>query len=165
MTNKQNKVLLSLGSNIGEREDIINEAINTINNNYGINVNRAGIYETEPVGYLDQNWFLNTCILMETKVNPENLLKYLKNLEIELGRQHRERWKEREIDIDILLYEDKVIENNTIEVPHPRMHKRKFVLVPAVDIAGEMKHPKLNMNLNELLVNCEDESEVLLFKE
>jgi 2-amino-4-hydroxy-6-hydroxymethyldihydropteridine diphosphokinase len=92
------------------------------------------------------------------------LITTLKNLEVELGRVDRGKWKEREIDIDIIMYEDITLNHNKLELPHPRMHERKFVLIPANEIESKMIHPVFNIDIRKLLENCEDSSEIKIYE-
>jgi 2-amino-4-hydroxy-6-hydroxymethyldihydropteridine diphosphokinase len=159
------KVLLSLGSNIGDRKEYLQKVINycTIYNILS-NIKLSNIYETEPFGEKEQAYFLNMCISGLTSLSALSLIDTLKNLEIEMGRIDRGKWKAREIDIDILLYEDIELNNEKLELPHPRMHQRKFVLVPANEIESDMIHPILNKTLKELLIECNDESDLKIFE-
>ena len=158
-------ILLSLGANLGSRRKTIEAAIKTLVSSKLItDVRTASYYETEPVGFLEQPWFLNTAISGFTKLPLNRLMEICKTTEKELGRTKGERWHEREIDIDILLYGDKIIKKEKVEVPHPRMHERKFVLVPAAEIAGNALHPSFNLTINQLLFGCKDTSEIRLLE-
>ncbi len=158
----KNKVLLSLGSNLGDRKKNLLDVIKYLNN-YKIleNIKLSDIYETSPVGVFNQPDFLNMCVSGFTSHSANNLIFILKNLEIELGRIDRGKWKEREIDIDVLLYEDLVLEKDELILPHPRMHERMFVLQPANEIEPNMIHPIFDKEINELLVECIDNSQVV----
>jgi 2-amino-4-hydroxy-6-hydroxymethyldihydropteridine diphosphokinase len=160
------KVLLSLGTNLGDRREIILKTINYLREKGLIeNIRVSKYYETEPVGYLDQPWFLNIALTGETSLDAEDLLFKLKNAERQLGRKERGKWKEREIDIDILLFGEISLKSNDIEIPHPRMQDRMFVLKPAADIAGEMMHPILKKKIDDLLSKCTDNSIVKPYPE
>lgn len=160
MDNK-NFVLLSVGANVGDKRSTILRAYEIIKES-GIleNVTLSSFYETEPVGFKDQPWFLNAAISGYTDINNTDLISMLKSIEYALGRKPRERWHEREIDLDILLYGNNKIESKPLTVPHPRMHQRRFVLLPASEIAGNAIHPIFGLSINSLLENCEDKSEV-----
>jgi 2-amino-4-hydroxy-6-hydroxymethyldihydropteridine diphosphokinase len=161
--NNKNFVLLSVGANVGNKKSTILNAYKMIQE-AGIleNVTLSSFYETEPVGVKNQPWFLNAAISGYTDINNNELITMLKSIEYALGRKPRERWHEREIDLDILLYGNNKIETKPLTVPHPRMHQRRFVLLPASEIAGNAIHPVFGLSINSLLQNCEDKSEVNL---
>ena len=153
--------MLSLGANLGDRQANIDTAVrHLINESVLTDVRTSSYYETEPVGFTDQPPFINIVLTGFTKMSLVGLMQYCKSVEYFMGRRIRKRWHEREIDIDILLYADTVTHNSRLTIPHPRMHKRKFVLVPANEIAGKTMHPKLNKSISRLLEECEDNSEV-----
>ncbi len=120
----------------------------------------SSYYETEPYGVKDQAWFLNIAMLAETTHSPQELLFLCKALEYLLGRKPRARWHEREIDIDLLLYNDYVTETEKLIVPHSMMHKRNFVMAPVAEIAPNMIHPKLLETMSDLYIRCEDTSQI-----
>ncbi len=153
--------LLSLGSNIGDRIKYINDACDLLEVR-GVmnNITRSSFYETEPFGVKEQENFINIALAGFTDLSVFALLAACKTIELELGRQHRERWHEREIDIDIIIYGNEVIHSDKLIVPHPFMNKRKFVLIPATEIAAKAKDPLSCKTLAELLQECEDESDV-----
>ncbi|MDA3844813.1 MAG: 2-amino-4-hydroxy-6-hydroxymethyldihydropteridine diphosphokinase [Candidatus Kapabacteria bacterium] len=169
-SNSENKpvfTMLSLGTNLGDRQANIDTAVrHLINESVLTDVRTSSYYETEPVGFIDQPPFINIVLTAMTKMSLANLMQYCKSVEYFMGRTIRMRWHEREIDIDILLYADTVIHSSRLTIPHPRMHERKFVLVPANEIADKTMHPKLNKSISRLLEECKDNSEVrsLLFK-
>lgn len=158
----KNKVLLSLGSNLGDRKQNLLNVIKYLNNYKILEISKvSSIFETAPLGVFNQPEYLNMCVSGYTQISALALISILKNLEIELGRVERGKWKEREIDIDLLLYEDIIIDNEKLILPHPRMHERRFVLVPANEIEPEMIHPKVEKDINTLLNECLDTSKVL----
>jgi 2-amino-4-hydroxy-6-hydroxymethyldihydropteridine diphosphokinase len=129
---------LGLGSNLGNREQSLEDAIVAINETIGIHViQRSSIYETEPVGVTTQPMFLNLVLKIETNLDPQMLLSVVKQIETRLGRQPRYRWGPREIDIDILLYDELEVNEPNLRIPHPRMWEREFVLNPLREIAPE----------------------------
>lgn len=123
------------------------------------------IYKTEPVGNINQDEFFNMCVLIDTRYPPKILLQKCQDIETLLGRvRSPEKWGPRIIDIDILLYEDLLVDEPDLQIPHPRMAERRFVLEPLNEIAPLFKHPILGKTVHRLLVECSDESRVLLFK-
>lgn len=147
------KAYLGLGSNIGNRELQLNEAIKILHAYQGIQVTQVShIYETEPVGYTNQPTFLNLCIEIETELNPQSLLKCCLATEQQLHRKREIRWGPRTLDVDILLFGDQIIEQDNLSVPHPRMKERSFVLIPLNDIATNQIEPISNKSIGQLVV-------------
>ncbi len=158
---KKVPVMLSLGSNLGEKTLNITRAIELLSKGKIIeNIVISSYYESEPLGYSNQPNFINAIVIGETTLSAENLLKECKKIEQNLGRQFRPRWHEREIDIDIILYSDKIIHTEELQIPHPELMKRKFVLIPANEIAGNWKVPPTSNTIAELLENCPDKTRV-----
>lgn len=143
------KIYLGLGSNVGEREEFLRAAINTLSAKI-TNTTISSFYATAPWGKTDQAEFLNLCIFGETNLKPEELLKFIKQLEVSLGRAHSEKWGPREIDIDILFYDDLVVNTSQLEIPHPFLAERAFVLIPLAEIAPNLKHPVFKKTISEL---------------
>jgi 2-amino-4-hydroxy-6-hydroxymethyldihydropteridine diphosphokinase len=136
---------LALGTNLGDREGYLREAIARLGAAPGVNFRRASrVYETEPVGPPGQPQYLNMVVELEVaeEVTPRRLLETAKRIESDLGRQHRERWGPREIDIDVLLVGDERVKEDDFEVPHPRLWERPFVVVPLADLAPELVSPE-----------------------
>lgn len=144
------KVYLGLGSNLGNRAHNIYVALRRLGDTIQLD-QVSSLYETEPVGIVDQPWFLNLVCGGETDLSPEALLGLAKRIEREIGRREGTRFGPRLIDIDILLYDDLVLDTPRLEIPHPRLHQRAFVLVPLNEIAPELVHPRLGVNIQHLL--------------
>lgn len=163
---KQSDSFLSLGSNLGDRMGYLKGGIESIAAIPGITLEmNSNVYETDPVGVTDQPAFLNMAVKIVTSLEPAELLAELKSIENRLGRLHRERWREREIDIDIIFYGNSVVSSEQLTIPHERAHTRRFVLQPLADIAPDFEHPVLHKTVKELLVECADKSGVSRFRE
>jgi 2-amino-4-hydroxy-6-hydroxymethyldihydropteridine diphosphokinase len=143
-------VYLSLGSNVGDREDHLRDALTRLQAQGRI-VSVSSFYETEPVEFTDQAWFLNCAVALETTKTPESLMEALLYVEQRMGRQRIQRKGPRTIDIDILLFGDKIVDSAKLTIPHPAMHERRFVLEPLAEIAPEALHPALKKTIRELL--------------
>ena len=149
---------LGLGTNLGDRETWLNKALELISGPVGPVTACSGIYETEPWGFESRNNFLNMVIKVQTDLKPSDLLEKLSIIENQLGRKKSGRkYISRTIDIDILLYGNRVIDKSGLKIPHPLMQDRRFVLVPLCDIAPELIHPVLNKTFAALLKDCSDE--------
>lgn len=153
-------VYLALGSNIGNREENLRKAITQLAES-GIKIKTiSSIYETEPVDYLDQDWFLNGVLEAETSLEPLALLRTMRAIETAMGSKKPFAKGPRLIDLDILLYADQTIDTPELQVPHPRMLDRKFVMVPLAEIAPDVRHPSWNATAAEILVTSTDRSAV-----
>jgi len=155
---------LSLGSNLGDRGENLAVALKRLEEKVKI-VKVSSIYETEPVGYEDQPWFLNLVCAVETGLSPQALLKLAKAIERKLGRRGTVRFGPRIIDIDILLYDGLTLDSPDLVIPHPRLAERAFVLVPLKEIAPNLVHPSLGLTIEELLERLENPEEVRLYSE
>ena len=143
-------IYIALGTNLGDRLANLRAAIDAFDPEIIVTA-ESHVYETPPWGYEDQPAFLNMVVKAETDLEPESLLAYLKQLEVELGREDNFRWGPRLIDLDILFYDDLVIESPPLVIPHPRLHERGFVLIPLLDIAPDIVHPKFQVRVEEFL--------------
>jgi 2-amino-4-hydroxy-6-hydroxymethyldihydropteridine diphosphokinase len=154
-------VFLGIGTNLGDRENNLENALVEIEKLIGWVIKTSSVYETEPWGFHTKDKFLNMVVKVETVLNPNELLEYIQKIESVLGRvRGKKRYSSRMIDIDILFYDDLHEEDKKLIIPHPLLHKRKFVLIPLCEIASEFIHPVLKKTMSELLEICEDYSEV-----
>ena len=146
------RALIGVGSNIGLAAQNCKKAIELVNKSESVNVTaQSSLYESQPVGKTNQAWFVNSTIEVYTKLGPEELLQYLLNIEQEFGRIRKEKWGARIIDLDILDFEGLIMDSKTLTLPHPEMTKRRFVLEPLSEIAGETIHPLKKKMISDLL--------------
>ena len=157
-------VFLGIGTNLGNRELNLEQAIARIEEFIGPVLMTSSIYETEPWGFQAEDKFLNLVVKAETKLTPSGLLGRILMIESLMGRvRGPNRYSSRLIDIDILVYEEMIIDQESLKIPHPLLQERRFVLVPLCEIASEMIHPVLKKSYAELLKICEDKNEVKKF--
>lgn len=166
----QHIAYLSIGSNVGNKIKNLDASIDILNDHKDIDViQTSSFYKTEPQNYIDQDWFVNAALKIETCLSPENLLCVLKGIENNLDKDGKPfRFGPRIIDLDIIYYDDLVFKTQDLEIPHPRLHERCFVLIPICDIGPRTIHPVFNVQSNELLKNIEKQETqkvILLNKE
>jgi len=153
---------IGFGSNIGDRLAHIQNAIHALSKMEEITLQKiSSVYKTDPVGYEAQAEFLNGVAAIQTSLPPLSLLHTLKNIETIIGRRHRIRWGPREIDLDILIYGDLCLETEKLVIPHPEMHRRRFVLAPLVEIAPNLVHPVFQETVQTLLECLEADKSVV----
>lgn len=143
-------VYLALGTNLGDRMKNLTQTIAALTPDVQV-IDQSSVYETPPWGVLNQPKFLNQVVKAETHLEPLDLLTYLKDIERRMGRRKTYRYGPRVIDIDILFFDDWVLDLPGLSIPHPRLHERGFVLVPLCEIAPDLRHPVFDRKINELL--------------
>lgn len=158
-----NTIVFSTGSNIGDRSSHLDFAIEEIINKIGKVISVSNVYESEAWGNIDQQNFLNQVIVVETKLTAFKCLEVLQVIEKERFRQRIEHWGPRTLDIDILFYNQEIINSHKLIIPHPFIEKRLFVLLPLSEILGTFIHPILKVDIYHILTNCKDGSEVELY--
>lgn len=146
-------VYLGLGSNLGDRNENLKDAIASLPPQMDVKA-KSPVYETPPWGYEDQPRFLNQVVKVQTYLDAEPLLKHIKRLEVALGRKASFRHGPRLIDIDILFYDDLILNTPLLTLPHPHLHERGFVLLPLMDIAPDLVHPLTKKSVREMVVSC-----------
>jgi len=152
---------IGIGSNVGNKVDQCEKAISEI-----LKVDRhkllvkSSLFKTKPIGYTSQDWFVNGVIKIETDLEPLDLLRVLKTIESQLGRKETFRWGPRMIDLDILIFDDREMRTEDLQIPHPLLHERQFVLVPLAEIDRDLVHPVLEKTIGELLKNLKEDQGV-----
>jgi 2-amino-4-hydroxy-6-hydroxymethyldihydropteridine diphosphokinase len=153
------KVYFSIGSNKGNRSGLINEAIDKIDIIIGKVVLKSSIYETKSWGFNSNN-FYNICLLVESKLSPELILNKTLTIEKEMGRLKKtDQYSDRGIDIDILFFDNMIVNSKSLKIPHPRIQLRKFVLTPMLELTPDLIHPILNKSIRQLEIECVDKDQ------
>ncbi len=161
------EVYISLGSNVGDRVDNCRKAISAVNSCEDCVVEaQSSLYETEPVDMEGADWFVNGVVSVETSLEPETFLVTLQAIERAMGRSpEHARFSPRTLDLDLLFFDERIVRTKDLQLPHPRLHERRFVLRPLCDIAPELVHPILRKTVRSLLTNLEDgEQKVVLYE-
>lgn len=162
----ENLAYIALGSNMGDRFGYLKKALLLLESHEGIQVvNTSSIYETDPVGYTDQDQFLNMAVQVKTKLNSEELLAECLRIEEELGRKREIRWGPRTLDLDILLYNHENIETEKLTIPHPRMSERAFVLLPLLEMEPNLTLSTMDKPLKSFLQSIPDKEGVRIWKQ
>lgn len=151
---------IGIGSNLGDREENCEKALAILEQKGIKTVKRSSMIETEPWGVKEQPKFMNMAVEVTTDLLPDQLLQKLKEVETEMGRTETTRWGPRVIDLDILFYNDMVMNSPGIDIPHPHMHEREFVLQPLTEIAPDKIHPVLKKSVRELLLGLSESAQI-----
>lgn len=154
------EVFLGLGSNQGDKIQLLNHACDLINNQLGSIIKKSSFFNTQPWGKVDQDNFVNQVIRIWTEIEPKIFLDILQSIELSMGRVRNEKWAARTIDIDILYFGQLIIDTEILQIPHPELTERRFVLEPLCEIAPDFLHPIFKLSNNELLAFCEDTLQV-----
>jgi len=152
--------LIALGSNVGDRAANLRRAIGLLRSHGEVTV-VSSVYETEPMYLEDQGWFLNCVVALETRLTPGSLLDVLKGIEAAMGRERSERYGPRSVDLDILFYDGEVLSEPGLEVPHPRLAERMFVLAPLTEIRPQFIHPVFGLTISQLLSALKTDKKVV----
>jgi 2-amino-4-hydroxy-6-hydroxymethyldihydropteridine diphosphokinase len=161
-----NNAYIALGSNIGNRLQYLHDAVRKLDEHEQISVvNASSIYETEPVGYVEQERFLNMVVQIKTDFSPFTLLEVTRKIEHDLGRKREIRWGPRTLDLDILLYNQENIETEQLVIPHPRMLERAFVLVPLLELNPDIHIPNVKKNLSLIIDELPDKEGIRIWKQ
>nr|WP_286181057.1 2-amino-4-hydroxy-6-hydroxymethyldihydropteridine diphosphokinase [Bacillus sp. ISL-37] len=162
----ENKAYIALGSNMGDRFGYLTQAIIFLESHENITVvNTSSVYETDPVGYTDQDQFLNMVIQVKTSLEPVELLDTCLEIELKLGRKREMKWGPRTLDLDILLYNQENVETEKLTIPHPRMSERAFVILPLLEMDPNLTLPSMKEPLKNCLLSIPDREGVRIWKQ
>lgn len=153
-------VYLGLGGNIGDTKSQLLTSIKALEEAFNSKSECSYFYQTPAWGKTDQADFINCCVKLESSLSPEETLKTIQSIENKMGRTRDVHWGPRTVDIDILFYDDLIIQSDTLQIPHPFIQERNFVLFPLNDIAANFMHPTLNLTIKELCAACKDTSAI-----
>ncbi len=154
----ENIAFIGIGSNVGDKVKNCRQAITEINQcKHNRLMAQSALYKTEPIGYTQQDWFINCVIEIETSLTAYELLHLLENIELSMGRKRSFKWGPRIIDLDIIFFDEETIQCEELTVPHPELEKRAFVLVPLCEIAGDYIHPVLKKSISQLMAQLKGE--------
>jgi deoxyguanosine kinase len=158
-----NSAIILLGTNMGDKRKNLQKTCELLEEKVGKIQKCSGVYETEPWGFNDSQWFYNCALILQTRFAPIDLIKKVLEIETMMGRKRKisETYESRNIDIDILFYNHDIFKNEVLELPHPRLHLRKFVLLPLEEIASEYVHPVIFKSVREMLTTCNDNGKVV----
>ncbi len=162
--NKLEKIYLHTGSNLGQKEEHLERAMQLIDENIGRITAQSDIYETEAWGNNDQPNFVNQAFEVLTSLSPTELMSQILKIEASMGRIRSQKWTARIIDIDIIFYGDQIIKTENLVIPHPFMHERNFVLIPLLEIAEDFIHPGLSLSIRKLVDHSKDRLKVKAFQ-
>ena len=153
---------IGVGSNLGDKLENCRSAIQLVGRISACRLKaQSDFFRTSPVGVEGQDWYVNSVIAIEAEITVHQLLRSLLSIEADLGRERKEKWDARTIDLDILLFGQDVVEDHDLTVPHPYMHLRKFVLVPMIQLAPNLMHPVLDKTMLQLLEGLSDEGQAI----
>ncbi len=157
------EVYIGVGSNQGNRHQNLQDAINALEGKVKM-IDKSSIYRTKAWGLEDQSDFFNQVLKVQTELSPADLLAVIQQIELKLGRQRKIKWGPRIIDLDILTYEEVILHSESLQIPHPGIPERNFVLTGLMDLAPNFKHPVLGKTIRELYLQCLDTLDVLLIE-
>jgi len=157
-----NSAILLLGTNLGDRRKNLQNACGLLGEKVGLIIKCSSIYETEPWGFNESQWFYNCALTLQTPFSSNELIKKVLEIETIMGRERKQIsvYENRIIDIDILVFGSEISKTAELELPHPRLHLRKFVLLPLFEIVPDFIHPVTLKNVNEMIIECKDECKV-----